>query len=216
MSGESAQSKAANQQTALQASLQSRLAGVAIPGLESMIGGGGTLTGLLNSTNGGQTLSSLDEAAYRSALGTLSSGYGQAKNTTGEAINYGALRGGESRLSGTGGPVSSALSGAATMLDRDRFVAEQNLSFASKSAGMSNYNKILNLFGQGTQTALGLGAGNANAAMNAMGGMSTQSQAGSVLGGAATGAALGSAVMPGWGTAIGAVGGGIIGAFTAP
>ena len=50
-------------------------------------------------------------------------------------------------------------------------------------------------------------------------GASTQTQtlnknvAGSVLGGAASGAAAGTAILPGWGTAIGAVGGGILGAL---
>jgi hypothetical protein len=34
-----------------------------------------------------------------------------------------------------------------------------------------------------------------------------------VLGGAASGAAMGSMIMPGWGTAIGAVGGGLLGMF---
>lgn len=41
-----------------------------------------------------------------------------------------------------------------------------------------------------------------------------QNQTAGALGGAASGAALGSAILPGWGTAIGAVGGGIAGAFS--
>jgi hypothetical protein len=41
----------------------------------------------------------------------------------------------------------------------------------------------------------------------------TSNTAASVLGGAASGAAMGSMIMPGWGTAIGAVGGGLLGMF---
>lgn len=209
MTGKSDQTKAAEQQAMLQSTLSAKLAGIAIPGLESMIGKNGALTGLLDSTNNGRVLSSLDKEKLDTVLGQVKTSYDQAGRNTGEAINYGALRGGESRLSP--GATGSALSSAATMLDRDRFMAENNIKYASNAAGMTNYNKILNLFGQGSNTALGLGAGAGNIATSAIGGMSNTTPGGSILGGAASGAALGTAVMPGWGTVIGAVGGGIVG-----
>jgi hypothetical protein len=211
MTGVSDQTLAARKQATTQAQLQSNLSAIALPGLKSMIGPGGTLSNLLASTNNGQNLSSLDQKAMDTVLGQVKTGYGQAGFGTKEAISYGGLRSGEGRLSGTGGPQSSALSSAAMMLDRDRFMAEQNIKYASDAAGMTNFNKILNLFGQGTQTALGLGAGNANAATSAIAGMSTNTQTGSILGGASAGAAAGSAILPGWGTVIGAVGGGLVG-----
>ena len=170
------------------------------------------LQGMLGSVNGSGQMAQ-DAAVKTAAMGQLNQGYDQAQMGTREAIGYGALRSGESRRSP--GAVGSALGGAATGLERDRQAALRNLNFASAQSSMSDYNKVLQLLGQGTQTSLGLAQGFSGASGAAIGGLSNQTQAGGILGGAATGASLGSYGGV-YGAAIGAVAGGLYGAATSP
>jgi hypothetical protein len=154
-----------------------------------------------------------DAALKSSAEKGLNQGYDQALTGSREAINYGALRSGESRRSP--GAVGGAIQSAATGLDRDRASALRNLEFMSAQSNMSDYNQVLSLLGQGSNAALGLAQGFSGASGAAIGGLSNRSQFGSILGGAATGASLGS-YGGGWGALIGAGVGAGIGAFTAP
>ncbi len=169
----------------------------------------GMITGLLESTKGGTVRSSLDEANYQAALSQLNKGYGQAAFGNKEAINYGALRSGEGRLSGA--VPQSAIASSATALERDRQTAINNLNFQSASASMSDYNQLLSLMGQGVNASLGLAQGFSGASGAAIGGLSNTSQFGSTLGGATSGAALGSQVNVPWGTIVGGVVGGAAG-----
>jgi hypothetical protein len=202
----SPQSEAAGAASANQAQLSQQLSNIALPSLKQNLG---TLSGMLGSrTETGQL--GIDANVRNQAIQQLNSGYQQAGQGQAEAINYGALRSGEGRLGP--GVVSSAIGSAATGLERDRQQALRNLEFMSAQSSMSDYNQILSLLGQGTNQALGLGGGFAGNANAAIGGMSQNSQFGSIFGGAATGAGLGSSFGP-YGTVIGAVGGGIVGAL---
>ncbi len=209
MSTTSPQAAAAGSQALWQAQLAQQLSGVAQPELQSLMG---RLGGMLTTDEAGRPLS--DAALRSSALSTLNQGYDQAIRGTGESISYGGLRSGEGRMSP--GAFSSGIGQAAVGLERDRAAALRNLEFASAQASMADYNKILSLMGQGVSTSLGLASGFSGAANAAIGGLSNQTQAGGILGGAASGAALGSTIYPGWGTVIGAGVGALAGGLTSP
>jgi hypothetical protein len=204
MSTTSPQEEAAGQNAQWQAALAQQLAGIAQPELGSLLGG---LTGRLGAVD--QTGRMAPDAAVRQgALSQLNQGYGQALMGSREAISYGGLRSGEGRLGP--GVMSSAIEGAATTLDRDRQAALRNLEFMSAQSSLSDYNQVLSLLGQGTQSALGLAGGFAGASNAALGGLSQSSQFGSALGGFTAGASVGSvAGLPGAivGGVVGGVGG---------
>ncbi len=165
----------------------------------------GSLTSLLALTQGGAVPSTMDAAAYQSALSQLNRAYGQQGRSMAEAAGYQGLRSGEARRSP--GAVSSMISDAATMLERDRMQALANLQFTSAQTSLADYNKLLQLMGQGTQTALGLAGGFGATSSAALGGLSQVSPGQAALGGAATGGALGGAIAgAGWGTAAGPYG----------
>ena len=171
MSTTSPQAAAAGEQAAYQAQLSQELSQIALPELKKMIGQGGMVSSQLASTQGGAVKSSMDSGAYNSALGQLNQGYGQAAFGNREAINYGALRSNER----SGNVMGSALGSAATSLERDRQAALSNLQFQSASSSLTDYNQLLNLMGQGSRTALGLGGQAGQIATGAVGGLSDQS-----------------------------------------
>lgn len=242
MSTTSPQAEAAGEQAQWQASLAKMLSGVTQPELTQLLGGqvwvadppteGGSGTEgdprFPNKSQGGHwetvkgalgtMLQSTDasgrmapDAAIRAqALSQLNQGYAQAKMGSREAISYGGLRSGEGRL---GGATGSAITSAATSLDRDRTSALRNLEFMSAQSSLKDYNQVLQLLGQGTQASLGLAQGFSGASGAALGGLSQNTQFGSILGGAASGASLGTTINPGWGTVIGGVVGGAAGAL---
>jgi hypothetical protein len=165
----------------------------------------GSLSDLLAGTQGGSQKSALDQAAYQSALGQLNQGYDQQGRIANEALSYQGLRSGESRRSPTA--MSSSIGQAATALDKDRMSALRNLEFTSAQTSMADYNKLLQLMGQGTQTALGLAGGFSSTSNAALSGLSNVSPGASALGGASAGGALGGAIAgAGWGTAAGPYG----------
>lgn len=169
----------------------------------------GSLTSLLQGTEGGTKKSALDQAAYQSALGTLNQAYDQQGRVSGEALAYQGLRSGEGRRSP--GAMTSALGQTATALEKDRQSALRNLQFTSAQSSMADYNKLLQLMGQGTQTALGLAGGFSSASSGALAGLSQTSPGGSAIGGALGGASTGLTVSGGspYGALIGGVIGGV-------
>jgi hypothetical protein len=171
-----------------------------MPELQKITGG---LSGILgNVTQSGQL--GADAAIKGAAQGQLNQGYDQAIRGSREAVGYGALRSGAGRLSP--GATGSAITSAATSLDRDRQSALRNLEFQSAQSSMQDYNQVLQLLGQGSKSALSLSSGFAGASSGAIAGLSSQSQFGSTLGGFASGASLGSvAGVPG------AIVGGVVG-----
>jgi hypothetical protein len=206
MSGDSAQAKAAGEQAAWQSSLSSQLSGIALPELQKLTG---NLTGMLSSRDASGMMAQ-DRTVRDQAAQQLNQSYGQARMGTQEQIGYNALRSGEGRSSP--GAVQSALGSSATMLAQDQSAALRNLQFQSAQSSMADYNQVLSLLGQGSQSALGLAGGFSGAAGQAIGGLSNQSQTGSALGGAASGAALGATLGP-WGALVGGVVGGAAGYF---
>ena len=133
MSTQSAQSQAAGEQAQWQAELSRQLAGVSLPELQSLTQRLTTTLGSGSSNAAGML--SPDAGVLSSATNQLNAGYNQAGFGSREAIGYGALRGGESRLSP--GAVNSSVMGAATSLDRDRASAlqEPELSVRSEQPG---------------------------------------------------------------------------------
>ena len=222
MSTTSPQQQAAGQTAEWQANLAQQLSGLTVPELSQILGGytygsygaaiEGTLPGMLKSRDASGKMA-VDRENYQKSLDQLRTGYGQAKTANREAITYGALRSGEGRRSP--GAVSSAITSSALGLDRDMAQAKRNLEFQSAMASQADYNKVLQLMGQGSNTALGLASGFAGTSAAALQGMSQQSQAGSALGGAAAGASIGGSVGGGYGALAGAVVGGIGGYMSA-
>ena len=97
------------------------------------------------------------------------------------------------RLAGVG-TQQDALSQAQLQEQIDRFMWQQQ----ADAANLAQYMNFIQGNYGGTVTSPGAGGAN---------------QWQGALGGAASGAALGTSIMPGWGTAIGAAGGGLLGAF---
>jgi hypothetical protein len=94
---------------------------------------------------------------------------------------------------------------AASNLETERRKAMRNLDFSEAEAGLSQFNSLMQLLGAGAGVGLNLGSGFSSAQTQAISGLSNQSSGWGAVGGAASGAALGSQIYPGWGTAIGAV-----------
>lgn len=207
MSTQSPQEKAAGEQMQWQADLAQRLYGLSGPEFGRIMGSRG-LGGMLASVDSSGMMG-IDRANYGAALSELNTDYGRAGRVSNEAISYGALRGGEGRRAPMA--MNSAITTAATGLERDQAAAQRNLAFQSAQASMGDFNKVLSLLGQGSQSSLGLAGGFAGATGSAIAGLSRNSQFGSTLGGAAAGASLGTQINPGWGTLIGGVAGGAAG-----
>lgn len=209
MSSESPQEQAAGENQTWQASLARQLASRALPELGGLMGPQG-LSGMLAGRDASGMMA-MDRDNLASSLAQLRQGYGQAQNVGRESLAYQGLRSGVGRTNP--GAVSSAITSAATGLARDQAAAERNLQFMSAQSSMGDFNKVLALMGQGSQTALSLSGGMGRAATSAIGGLSTQTQMGNTIGGASTGASLGSMAGP-WGALIGAVAGGAAGYVT--
>ena len=213
MSTVSPQAGAAGEISTWQADLSQRLAGISLPELQKIIGGGpgatksSTLPGMLASQNA-QGQMGVDTQNYQSALQTLNQGYGNAQFSSKEGISYNALRGGTGRE--MGGATQSAITSAATSLERDQMAAQRNLQFMSAQSSMKDYNTVLQLLGQGSNTALGLASGFAGTSAAALQGMSNTTQMSGALGGATAGAGAGMAAGP-YGALAGAVIGGVAG-----
>jgi hypothetical protein len=175
-----------------------------LPELNKLMGGDLSVLGqMLNSRDSAGRMG-IDRENLQAAMMQLNQGYGQAGNVSRETIGYNALRGGLDRTDSLA--VDSAIRRAATGLERDQVAAQRNLEFMSARASQENYNKVLQLLGQGANSALGLAGGFAGASNAAIGGLSGSSQFGSTLGGAASGASMGATFGP-----YGALAGGIIG-----
>lgn len=184
MSTSSPQAEAAGDQAQWQAQLARQLSGIAQPELQKLVGG---LTSQLQGRSASGQLTA-DAGVLSSATNQLNQGYGQAGFGSREAIGYGALRSGEANRSP--GAVNSSVMNAATSLDRDRTSALRNLQFQSAQSSMADYNQVLQLLGQGTQSSLGLAQGFSGASGQAIGGLSNQSDFSNILGGVATGVSI--------------------------
>lgn len=208
MSTESPREAASAEAARTQAYLSQRLFSVAAPELRSVLGS------VRNELGGsvGQMPGSINEA-FEGIRSGVNSDYDSALRSQGATLKQKALQSGEI---GTDPGVNQAYLSAALTLEQDRAQAMRRLDFQKSQAGLSQYNSLLQLLGQGSGAALNLAQGFSGNQQSAIGNLSQSSQFGSTLGGAAAGASIGSSVYPGWGTAIGAVGGGIAGALSSP
>jgi hypothetical protein len=211
MSTKSSQAKEAGETSAWQAALASKLSVISMPEFQALLGPNGMISGMFSGRDSSGRLG-LDASALRTSTDQLNRSYGQAGFGNDEYIRYNAVRSGEGNRSLS--PANSMMQGAATSLERDRQSALANLNFMSAQSSMSDYNKLLGLMGQGVQTSMGLAQGFSGASNAALGGLSTQTQMGSALGGMSAGASLGAgigSIVPGLGTIAGGVIGGVIG-----
>ena len=200
MSGESAQQKAAGEQSLWQAQLAQQLSGIAMPELSALTGRLGGMLGSRDETG----RMSFDADALMAGKGELNRAYDQAGFGTSEAMKYRGLSEGFGRLNP--GAMSSGLMSAATTGEQQRMAALRNLEFMSAQSSMQDFNKVMQQLGLASNQALGLAGGFSGAAGQAIGGLSNQSQFGNAVGGLVTGAGLGSTFgVPG------AIVGGVVG-----
>lgn len=110
--------------------------------------------------------------------------------------------------------ISDTLMSAGQTLEQSRRQAQQNIAYSEATAGLQEYNTLLDMMGGLTSESLSLGSGFMGGAGQAIGMLPQTSLGQSALGGAISGASLGSSVSPGWGTLIGGVIGAGAGALT--
>jgi len=188
MSTTSPQVKAAGENAAWQNSIANRGWNMAQPQLQSLLGGGafgqpGMIQSMLGSQNA-MGMMAPDSANLAAATNQLNQGYQQAGFGQQQTIGYGGLRSGEGRMSP--GAMNASLGSAASTLERQRQGALANLNFMSAQASMSDYNKLLGLMGQGTQTAMGFGGGFSGLSNQAIAGLDPTSTMDKVLSGIGT------------------------------
>jgi len=195
------QAAATAQQQAAQ--YQSQLTNIAFPEIQSI------LSQVNSAVAGGFGSEPADvKAAFAPLYGQLDTDYSQAAAGTGSTI---AQRAKQSGNIYTSPQLSDATSLAMIGLNRDKARAEQQLQFQEASAGLQQYNNLISILGAGSRSALSMGGAGLNLQVGAASGLPGTSQGASALGGAASGAAMGTSIMPGWGTLIGGVLGGAAG-----
>ena len=206
MSQTSPREEAAAQTQYSASQFQKQLTDVSYPELQQLLGSVQTdMAGGFNSIP--SSVTSAFAPAFAANNATYSAQEGQAGGVLGQRAKQGGMNLTSGQLSDT---TRSAISG----LEQNRAQGNRNLKFEEASAGLTQYNSLIQALGGGARTALGLGSGGLGLELGAEGGMSNTSQFGSTLGGAAEGASLGSSVYPGWGTVIGGALGGLYGAFS--
>lgn len=203
MSSESPKEAAATEAARTNLGFQERLSEVALPGLKA------TLESLQRQLGGGG-LNQDVHAAFEGARGQLGRGYENALASGENLTRQQALQSGEVYQPAQ---LQDALTLQATQLDRQRSQGMRNLQFQEAQAGLTQYNQLMNMLGQGSGAAFNLGQGFSGLQAGAIGGMSDSNPWGSALGGAASGASVGSAFGP-WGAVIGGAAGGIGGYFS--
>jgi len=184
MSTTSPQVKAAGENVAWQSNIARQASSIALPELQKFFGnpimGQTGMFDQMFAGSGPNGMLSMDRANLAGATNQLNQGYQQAGYGLGQTIGYGGLRSGEGRQSP--GAMNAALGSAMTTLERQRQGALANLNFMSAQASMSDYNKLLGLMGQGTQTAMNLGGGFSGLTNQAIGGLSPSSDMDTALG----------------------------------
>lgn len=154
--------------------------------------------------------------------GEVKEGFDKVRASTEEAFTAARFGSGESarylaKTSGgniSGGEVNEQILQDAQALDQRRRMTIGQINTEEANAAMSANNGFMRLMTGAGQSALGLAATYQNQALQGTAGVSGASPWQAALGGAASGASVGS-LFPGWGTAIGAVVGGVGGYLSA-
>lgn len=205
MSTTSPREKAATdaQEAALQ--LQGQFTSMAYPVLQSLLGRiKGDLSG------GFEAIPGSVSSVFDKARADMNKQYDRAAGTNTALIKQRATQSGELFSSEQ---LTDATRTATIGLEQDRAQAERTLNMQEASAGLEQFNSLMNLLGAGGRTALGMGQGALGLQMGSIQGLSGTSTFGNALGGAAAGASLGA--YGGWqGAAIGGALGGLYGAFS--
>ena len=200
--GSSPRATAAADASQAQAALLAQLAGIGLPEIQNI---GGMVTGQLQ---GGMNAIPPDiQQAFAPIQAQMNQDFAQAGVGNAAAIRQRAKQSG---MPFSSEQLSDATTRAALDLEGVQNQANAQLQMTEASAGLEEFNTLMNLLGGGAQTALGFGQGAGGLATGALGGMSNSNPWGSAIAGAASGALAGS-VVPGVGTAVGAIGGGLIG-----
>jgi hypothetical protein len=205
MSTTSPREQAAANAQASAAGYQQQLTNIAFPELQSILSQvNSTLSGGF-----GQEPANV-KAAFAPIWGQMEGDYDQAKAGTSATISQRAKQSGNMF---TTNQITDATTLAGIGLERDRAKSERLLQFQEASAGLDQYNNLLNILGAGSRSALGMGGAGLGLQVGAASGLSGTSQGAGAMGGAASGASMGTMIAPGWGTLIGGVLGGAAGYF---
>lgn len=154
--------------------------------------------------------------------GEVKAGYDKVRASTEEAFTAAKFGSEESarylaKTSGgniSGGEVNEQILQDAHALDQRRRLAMGEIQTNEANSAMSANNGFMRLMTGAGQSALGLAATYQGQALQGTAGVSSVNPWQAALGGAASGASVGS-LFPGWGTAIGAVVGGVGGYLSA-
>lgn len=202
MSSSSPQESAATEAARTNLGVQEQLSNIALPGLKA------TLDSLYQQLGTGNSLNADVHKTFDTARTQLGESYDQGLRSNQGLLQQQARQSGEIFQPQQ---VQDAISLQATQMDHQRAQGMRNLQFQESQAGLSQYNQLMTMLGQGSGAAFNMGQGFSSLQSGAIGGMNNKDPWGSTIGGAASGAALGTSISPGWGTAIGAVGGGLAG-----
>lgn len=206
MSQSSPRAEAASKAQWTAASLQKQLTDISYPEIASL------LSRISADTAGGfNALPQSVTDTFAPIFTGVNASYDTAESQLGGILGQKAKQAGMPL--GAGQLADTTLS-AARGLETDRAQALKTLKFQRAQAGLTQYTGLIEALGGGARTALSLGSGGLGLETGAAGAMSGESQFDSAFGGMATGASIGSAINPGWGTLIGGAAGGIYGALS--
>jgi len=198
--GGSKQSRAATEAQYTSASQAQQLNNLALPAMEHIMSTLGAKFG----TDWGKVPGEITRS-YDKIRSDTEASFQQAQFGSAESARYLARTSGAPM---TGGELSGVIANDAYGLDQQRRQTLGQIKLEEANAAMTANNGFMRLMMGAGQSALGLANANQSMAMGGIGGMSSSNPWQSALAGAAAGASAGS-VVPGWGTAIGAVVGGV-------
>jgi hypothetical protein len=169
-----------------QAALFAQLAGIALPQISSI---GGMVTGQL--AGGANMIPPNVQQAFAPIESAMNQDFASAGIANAATIRQRAKQSG---LPFSTEQLSDATTNAALDLERQKSQAQASLQFSEASAGLEEFNTLMNLLGGGVQTTLGFGQGAGGLATGAISGMSDVSTFGQILGGASTVAGIAGAL----------------------
>jgi len=186
--------------------VQGQLSNIALPGLKA------TLDSLYQQLGTGNSLNQDVHNTFETARTQLGESYDQGLRSNQGLLQQQARQSGEIFQPQQ---VQDAISLQATQMDHQRVQGMRNLRFQESQAGLSQYNQLMTMLGQGSGAAFNMGQGFSSLQSGAIGGMNNQDPWGGALAGAGAGASLGGSIGGGYGAAIGAIGGGFAGYYGA-
>ncbi len=148
--------------------------------------------------------------AFKKPEKELETGYEMAKTGVEEGWKYALKRSGAMFSPNL---LTDAVLEANTKLGRERATAETQLELQKDATKLSSFYNLTNILNKEGGTFLDIARGSSMNWGNAVSMMDAKNPWAGAAAGAGSGAAMGTAVLPGWGTAVGALAGGIAGFF---